>query len=74
MVAEYPEDGDGIHWKRYDLLIDKFFQSIEPWWGMVRSDDSKRPSWFAIGGLWRRRRRNALDDTRGERSPRQLYN
>ena len=26
---------------------DKFFQSIEPWWGMVRSDDSRRPSWFA---------------------------
>ena len=25
---------------------DRFFQSIEPWWGLVRKDDSKRPAWF----------------------------
>ena len=24
----------------------RFFQSIEPWWGMVRRDDSRRASWF----------------------------
>lgn len=24
----------------------RFFQSVEPWWGMVRIDDSKRPAWF----------------------------
>jgi len=26
---------------------DRFLQSVEPWWGMVRSDDSRRPAWFA---------------------------
>lgn len=26
---------------------DLFLQSVEPWWGMVRSDDSRRPAWFA---------------------------
>ena len=24
----------------------RFAQSIEPWWGFVRRDDSKRPAWF----------------------------
>lgn len=26
---------------------DRFLQSVEPWWGMVRRDDSRRPAWFA---------------------------
>jgi len=25
----------------------RFFQSIEPWWGFIRCDDTKRPAWFA---------------------------
>ena len=25
----------------------RFLQSVEPWWGMVRRDDSRRPAWFA---------------------------
>lgn len=25
---------------------DKFFQSIEPWWGLVRKDDTKRPGFY----------------------------
>ncbi len=25
---------------------DKFFQSIEPWWGLVRRDDTKRPGFY----------------------------
>lgn len=25
---------------------DRYFQSIEPWWGLVRKDDTRRPAWF----------------------------
>lgn len=35
----------------------RFFQSIEPWWGMVRRDDSYRPSWFEY--------RRTLEEIRG---------
>jgi hypothetical protein len=24
----------------------RFFQNIEPWWGFLRCDDSKRAAWF----------------------------
>ncbi len=24
----------------------KYFQSIEPWWGLVRNDDTRRPAWY----------------------------
>ncbi|MHB8895255.1 MAG: hypothetical protein ACYC99_08800 [Candidatus Geothermincolia bacterium] len=34
----------------------KFFQNIEPWWGMVRRDDSKRAAWFEY--------RRAMEDAR----------
>jgi len=26
----------------------RYFQSIEPWWGLVRTDDTKRPAFFAF--------------------------
>ncbi|MBU4175588.1 MAG: hypothetical protein KKB90_01330 [Actinobacteria bacterium] len=26
---------------------DRFLQRVEPWWGMVRRDGSRRPAWFA---------------------------
>lgn len=32
----------------------QFFQSIEHWWGMVRRDDTRRPSWFAFQEAVRR--------------------
>jgi hypothetical protein len=28
---------------------DRYFQSIEPWWGLVRKDDTRRPAWFEYG-------------------------
>jgi len=34
----------------------KYFQSIEPWWGLVRNDDTRRPAWYEYQAAMERAR------------------